>query len=280
MKKTFLPRRNALVTLTSFSWGARAVVFVFILLLVRVTFPNVFGFIAAPVLRSSSAIGEANHTFFSSFNNAVVLTAENDELNKENAALTSENAALMKKVANLTALQGASGLQQKASLGIVADVIARPPLSPYDTLVLAQGARAGIRTGMEAFGAGHVPLGVVESVSDDFSRIVLFSSSGMRTSGWIGSASVPIAVHGAGGGAFSVTLPRSAGIIVGDSVFVPGPGMLPLGVVSRIDGDPSSPAATLRITPFVNLFSIGSVELENTGIGTATTLFAATSTLP
>ena len=58
--------------------------------------------------------------------------------------------------------------------GILAGVVARPPVSPYDTLVLAAGRVDGVEVGMEAFGAVGVPVGVVSSVLEDFSRVTLF----------------------------------------------------------------------------------------------------------
>ena len=58
--------------------------------------------------------------------------------------------------------------------GIIAGIVARPPASPYDTLVLSAGSEEGVTLGMEAFGAGGVPLGVVSSVLANFSRVTLF----------------------------------------------------------------------------------------------------------
>jgi cell shape-determining protein MreC len=118
---------------------------------------------------------------------------------------------------------------------------------------------------MEAFGAGGVPLGKVTSVLSDFSRATLFSSPEMTTNGWVGSAKVPLTITGSGAGTMSASLARSADVSVGDTVSISGPGMLPVGVVVRIDSDPSSPAVTLRITPAVNPFSITWVLLRDTG---------------
>ena len=44
-------------------------------------------------------------------------------------------------------------LSLKDASGILAGVVARPPESPYDTLVLAAGKNAGVTLGMEVFGA-------------------------------------------------------------------------------------------------------------------------------
>jgi cell shape-determining protein MreC len=211
-----------------------------------------------------------------SFGNAATLDSRNEQLMNENAALASENQTLFQKLANISALSGSQTVGKNVPTGILAGVVARPPESPYDTLVLAAGENEGVALGQEAFGAGGVPIGVVSSVLADFSRVTLFSAPGTNTVGWVGRTNLPLTIFGAGAGAMNATSARSAGIAVGDTVFVPGPGMLPIGTVTRIDSDPSSPSVTLRIQPALNLFSITWVLLRDTG---AALLISATSTI-
>ena len=77
----------------------------------------------------------------------------------------------------------------------------------------------------------------------------------------------------------SASLARSASVVVGDTVFGPGPGMLPIGTVARIDDDPSSPSLTLHIMPKINLFSVSWVVVRDTGAAFLDAL-EATSTQP
>ena len=215
---------------------------------------------ATPIFRASDAIAAGSHQFFSVFSDAATLVTRNEQLVNENATLANENQALIQKMSSISALLGSSD----TSHGVIAAVVARPPESPYDVIVLEKGSNAGVTKGMEAFGPGSVPLGIVQEVSADFSRVVLFSSPGVSTAGWVGQANVPVTLQGAGGGAMNASLSRSAGINEGDGVFVLGPGMLPIGVVTRVDSDTSSPSITLRIQPAINLFSIGWVQLRTT----------------
>jgi len=243
----------------------------------RFATPSFFWQIASPLFRVADAVASANHYFLGSFGDAARVAIENDALRNMNETLVTENAALTQKVAALLLLTTGTA-QSKSVATILADVVARPPVSPYDTLVLAQGARAGVVLGMEAFGASGAPLGIVSDVSQDFSHVLLFSSPDVRTAGWVGSQSVPVTIVGAGGGALQVSLARSANIAVGDTVYVPGPGMLPLGIVGRVDDDPSSPSVILRIRPLSNPFSVGAVTLRATGVHGSATLLVATST--
>jgi len=278
MKKTFLSRRNALLAPENLSWGAFALTFAVFALFVRLVVPNLFWSAVAPAFRGADALAAGSSAFFSSFGNAADLSAKNEELLNQNAALANENQALVQKTASLFVLLGSS--PKTDTPGIIAGVVARPPASPYDTFVLASGSDADIVVGMEVFGAGGVPLGIVSAVLTGFSRVTLFSSPSMRVDGWVGSTRVPLTIRGSGGGTMSASVARSAGVKAGDAVFVPGPGALPVGSVVRVDSDPSSPSVTLQIQPAVNLFSVAWVELRAAGPSFAAGLSWATSTMP
>ena len=280
MKRTFLAKRNSFFSSANLSWGIAALVFALIVLGVRVLAPNFFWKIFTPVFQISDALDARSHSFLNNFSNAAALALKNEQLANENASLADENQILSKKLADISALSPSTSTginnSKAVSTGILAGVVARPPESPYDTLVLAAGLNEGVTGGMEAFGAGGVPIGIVSSVLNDFSRVTLFSAPGIDTSGWVGHTNLPITLFGTGAGTLIANVARSANITVGDVVFMPGPGMLPIGAVTRIDGDPSSPSVTLRIQPALNIFSISWVLLRDTGSG----LFAsATSTL-
>lgn len=245
-----------------------ALVIAVFLLLLRLLVPNLFWKIFTPAFRASDSFEKAGHAILVSFSDTAKLAMRNEELANENVALTNENHALIKKVESISKLSA-------SARGIIAGVVARPPESPYDTLVLSVGSNDGVTLGMEAFGEGGVPLGVVSAVFADFSRATLFSAPGVTVNGWVGKNSLPLIIKGTGGGTMSASVARSANIVVGDTVFAPGPGMLPIGSVVRVDNEVSSPSVTLRIMPALNLFSVAWVSLLDTG-----TLLSATSTLP
>ncbi len=258
MKKTFLAKRNALLSSTNVSWGAFALAGAILILFLRLLVPNFFWYTFTPVFRLSDTLAGESHSFFSGFGDTSKLALQNERLTNENAALALQNQVLLQKVSSFSSLA-------KDARGITAGVVARPPLSPYDILVLAAGSDEGVVLGMEAFGAGGVPLGIVSSVLNNFSRVTLFSSPSMSTNGWVGDKNIPIIIEGAGAGAMNASTARSAGIASGDIVSVPGPGKLPIGVVVRVDSDPSSPSVILRIMPALNPFSIAWVVVRDTG---------------
>ncbi|OGG92793.1 hypothetical protein A2609_03300 [Candidatus Kaiserbacteria bacterium RIFOXYD1_FULL_47_14] len=274
MKKTFLSKRNALLSSANISWNFGVLVFALMVLSIRLFVPNFFWYAFTPVFKSANVLAARSHSFLQQFSDTAILALRNEQLTNENIALASENQALIQKMASIEKficghLVSTSDVDTKCpqSLkGILAGVVARPPESPYDILVLAAGTRSGVAVGMEVFGAGGVPIGIISSTTTDFSRATLFSSSGIDTLGWVGRNSIPLTISGAGAGTMNAVVARSAGIVAGDMVFVPGPGMLPIGVVSRVDSDISSPSVTLRIQPAINLFSLSWVLIRDTGL--------------
>lgn len=280
MKRTFLARRNAFLSSANLSWGSYALIVAILLFLMRLMAPNFFWQVFTPVFRSADSLTAGSHAFFSSFGDTATLSLENENLVQENAALASENQALLQKTASLEALLDSSTTGKNIAQGILAGVVARPPESPYDTLIIAQGSRGGVAPGYEVFGAGNVPIGVVSAALGDFSRVTLFSSPGMSIAGWVGSAHIPLTITGVGAGSMSASIARSAAVATGDSVFAPGPGMLPIGTVTRIDESPSAPSMTLRITPTLNLFSVSWVVVRDIGTALLNTVLQATSTKP
>ncbi len=274
MKKTYLAKRNALLSPGNVSWGTLALACAILALLLRLLAPNIFWQLFTPAFRVGDSIALASRTFLNGFNDIAALAAKNEQLQSENAALASENQALIEKEAQLKALLPTS----HAASDVLAGVVARPPESPYDTLVVAAGSQDGIAPGYEAFGEGGVPLGVVSSVTSGFSRITLFSAPGAETHGWVGHNALPLTLLGAGAGAMTASLTRSARVAASDVVFVPGPGMLPIGSIARIESNPSSPGITLHIKSAVNPFSITWVLLRDTGAAVRDAFTAATST--
>ncbi len=271
MRKTFLPRRSLVESLLALSWGGMIVTVALLALITRFILPNFFWTITSPLFTASNAVAGVSRAFFGSFDDAASLTLRVDTLTQDNAALQNENAELKARLTAYGALEDRPG--------IIAGVVARPPQSAYDTLVVAAGTREGVTVGMEAFAAGGVPLGVVDRVWDRFARIILFSAPQTVTPGWVGPNSTAISINGLGGGALRASVASTANIVVGDIVYVPGPGALSLGRVADIETNPSSASVVLRIVAAVNLFNVTWVTLRDTGISLPQQT-AATSTEP
>lgn len=240
------------------SIGAGLLLFVVLIILFRVFFPGALMTVTAPLLRAGASLTASVTSFRASFAERTVLVIERDQLRVQNTALINENSALTAKVDDLTRLLGH---EPPEPLGIIASVLARPPVAGYDMLIVAAGASDGASSGMRVIALGGIPVGTVESVTQNYSRITLFSAPGKELASWIGDARLAVTLTGSGGGAFTGAAPKAAGIVEGDIVYTAGPGALPIGRVIRVDTNLSSPSATLLIAPTVNPFSIVWVKL-------------------
>ena len=277
MRKTFLAKRNALLTTKGVSWGIFLTLLVCSLLFLRVLAPDAFWKLFMPAFGVPHAFSTKTDAIFSGFRDTAALAQDNARLEDENHALASQDQMLTQKLKNVTALLSTREARETIP-GVLAGIIARPPESPYDVLVIAAGENDGVVIGMEAFGERNTPIGIVTSVLKDVSYVTLFSASGVTTEGWVGSANTPITIFGAGGGVMEASTVRDANVSVGDAVFVPGPGMLSVGSVVRLDSDPLSPEVKLRIMPAANFYGLSWVVVRATGT-VPTTFATSTSSL-
>ncbi len=239
--------------------GALVLVVVVILFVLRVAFPDAFLAILSPLWRAGETSTARVGAVESFFVDKQSLAAERDRLLTENTALVVENGLLRAKVEDLTKLVGT---RTESEQGIVAGVLARPPISPYDVLIVDRGSMDEVEVGVLAFGNGGTPLGTVAATTKHSSRVLLFSAPGRESAASVGENRIPITLIGQGSGAFTTEVSKDAGIVVGDQVYVAGPGSLPVGTVIAVLTDPSATTARVRIRPIVNPFSSTWVTLS------------------
>jgi cell shape-determining protein MreC len=231
---------------------------VIFLIVLRVFAPGFLTSAASPLLNMGSSLtGKVGSAV--SLDSREELMQDRDRLVRENQALETENATLAARAADLERLLGN---RTERTGGVLAGVLAHPPVSPYDVLVVDQGSNAGIHIGAVAYGPGGIPLGKVTSADAKTSRVTLYSHTGNVTEGWAGPNRIPVKLTGTGAGGFDAEIPGTAGAQVGDQVFVPGPGALPIATITEVVTDPSSPSVVLRIRSQVNPFSLTWVTIQ------------------
>lgn len=240
MRPSYYRRRNAFFSSPGRIIAALALLLALVLIIIRLFAPGAFFALTAPLFKAG-----------------IVFTPlrEQDIRLRADRILENENAALREEVRDLMRLIGA---EQSAREGVVAAVLARPPLAPYDTLIIEAGTERGVREGFLVFAEGGIPIGTVHAADARYAQVSLYSTAGRTNEGWAGDERVPITLIGGGAGAFLAEVPLDASIFEGAFVYLP-PGGIPVGKVVRVDADASSPSATLRIAPLVNVFSLTDV---------------------
>lgn len=258
LRRTSFRSRNALLTPGTFAAGV-LVFFILVLAVLRFAAPGAFVAIASPFWNIGTTLSSVVEYGTKGFKNSAIVANERDSAVTQNNQLEAENRTLEARVHDLEQLLGS---RTEAPSGVLAAVLARPPVAPYDVLIVDQGTASGVALGAAAYGPGGTPIGTVASVASHSSRITLYSNPGLETAAWAGDARTPVTLRGSGSGGFSAELPKAAGVEAGQGIYVAGAGALPVGTVARVDSDPSSPNVVLHIHPYMNPFSLTWVTIS------------------
>lgn len=253
MRRSSFQRPNVVFAGGRGRWTLLLVGILAFLVLFRVIFPGAFAFVFSPLFSLGNAGTDAVGSFFSSFSEAQKTREELLSLAREYEELSATNELLSARIEDIEALLAGSSLRESM---VLAGVLSGPPVSPYDTLLLSGGARDGITQAALVYGPGSVPIGTITQVHERSSRALLFSTPGRESTAWLGEDRVSVTLVGGGAGAYEITLSRDIPVAVGDTVYLPGPGALPVGHVARVIEDPASPEVRLEVKGLINIFSL------------------------
>lgn len=185
------------------------------------------------------------------FSSKATLKRENDRLLQALYANTHESyqtELLRRENAELKAAFLRGGDKRRLAL---ATVLARPPSTAFDTLVIDLGSADGILPGMRVLSDGTFVVGEVVEVFRQTALVSLYSSSGYEIDGFVGPTSTPVTFRGIGDGKFRATVPRGAEVAVGDPIVLPSLNTELAGVISGVDIVEGSSLATIHaVLPF------------------------------
>jgi cell shape-determining protein MreC len=180
-------------------------------------------------------------------------TASIDELRK-----TYEDIKANEKNGNALA---AENEELKIALGrtivtkpLLATVLKKPPFSAYDSYILDAGVDLGVAKGNPVYAIGDIPIGTIEDVIGNTSRVKLYSTNGEKFNILIGPSHIEATAEGRGGGYFEASLPRDTKIKIGDQVEIPSLGDSFVGTVDGIASEPSEPFAKILFHQPLNLY--------------------------
>lgn len=240
-------------------------IFFFLCLLIFTPFGNflkiILGRVAPSVWTRGGALTSSLSPLTSVFRDKSQLLKENETLQKElrdmslklldRNLLYEENLSLKERLGR--SVNGQS---------VVARVIAKPPQSPYDTLVIDIGSKEGITVGKNVMYGDSIMIGQVAEVFETTSRVKLFSTSGETINVTIGPHAVPALAIGAGGGNYEIKIPRDTPINLGDPITAPA--IMPhiLGVVEHIESKESDPFERILFKSPISPLQIETVVVQ------------------
>ena len=249
-----------------FSQIALGAVILVVLFYFRISIFNGLSYISQiifrPVLIAGHNIGEKFKNFGSYFVSKNSLYLRNRNLQSE---LDAQEARILNYdsiVAENSSLKEILGRKNEKTNMILSAILSKPNQSPYDTLLIDAGAGEGIKMGDIVFALGSVPIGRVNLVYRNSSKVILFSNTGERTQAVVSGRDVFMEIIGRGGGNFEMILPRDFVLQKGDQVVMPGINPYVLAIVETIISDPRDPFTKALLASPVNIQEIKFAEVE------------------
>lgn len=224
-------------------------------------FSSFVHFVTLPILSTREAFGSGAHNFSVHFKTKRALEEENRNLR---TALDEANIRNLERdilFAENVELKTAFGRVSNPDAYALAAILAKPPASLYDTLVIDVGEEDGIQKGTVVYAYGNVPIGTIVEVYGKTSLAKLYSTSGETVKLAVTGTGVQIDTAGTGGGNFEVILPREIEIAEGVSLTLPGGGQ-PVAIVRKIISDPRDPFQTVIAATPINIQELSFVEVQ------------------
>ncbi len=190
------------------------------------------------------------------------LVAENILLNEKISSLQAGMIELEAKARETDSLREIFGRTTTIEKGLLAVVLAKPSQSPYDTLVIDQGANNAVSVGDKVFAYGNIPIGFIGEAYNSSSKVILYSQSKHITNVILSGSNISIDLIGRGGQNFEATLPRDILIPVGTFASLPSLDNVPVAVVSSVISDPRDPFQKILLTSPVNVQYLKYVEVK------------------
>jgi len=250
--KTSRDRKNKKVFQKALSATVLALVLVGILVWAPHGSGAVVNFLGVPVWKTEAFLAEPFIFIKDIFVSKQALVAENIQLRNELASADiqlKDRQALQDENTSLKSILGRADNEHL----ILAAVLERPNQTPYDTLIIDGGKQAGIAIGSEVLSEDAVLIGSVSDVYADSARVTLFSTPGIKVQVLVGASHIKATAEGQGGGNFTIKLPRSATVAVGDTITAPDLRIKLFGSVSHIEVTPSDSFQTLYFNSPVNV---------------------------
>lgn len=182
--------------------------------------------LVSPLWTLERAVQEMLAPLTASWANAVELQRENTRLLGE---LRDKNLEIQRLALIIDDYEEISGLftekdliySNSDSTGHLAAILARPPVSPFDTLVLSIDETSKAREGDLVYAPGGILLGELEDLSGGRSKAVLYSAPGEVHNAFIKGVG-PIELRGQGGGNFETTFPKNTDVPQGALITLEG----------------------------------------------------------
>ena len=225
-------------------------------------FGGPINFVSKPILSVGNWLSQGFNNIGYYFNSKQVLYNENNFLLEENLALKAkfENYDILEK--ENWELKSILNRIPKSGNFILANILTKPNRSVYDTVILDVGELDNLKVGNLAYAYGEVPIGKITEVYSNSSLLVLFSSPGQKTEGFINEVNASVELVGRGGGNFETIIPLELNLEKGTKIFLPGFSNQILAEIVEVISNPTDPFKKVILNSPVNIENIKWVQIK------------------
>lgn len=131
------------------------------------------------------------------------------------------------------------------SQALRARVVGRADRTLYDRVFIDQGSNTGVIAGA-AIHVADAMIGRVIEAYPDRSLIAFTSDPGQVTDAVLVSTSIPVSLHGQGGGSVQFELPREVSVQAGDVLALQSDPSSPVAIVESFSADDRNPVRTVK----------------------------------
>lgn len=217
----------------------------------------------SPLIKFSHNLKEGGGNLVTFFSDKSDLKEKIERLERENTKLKldSRNWDLIQKE-NQELKEGWGREDEDGDPPLLARVISKPPVSPFDILTIDIGSNHGIEKGERVLVAENTEIGFVSTVFNDHSIVTLYSNAGERTPVEINSGGSLVIAEGEGGGAFTIQAPRTLTIERGDAISRPSLESRVIGTVESSETEETDSFVTVHARLPINIFEITWVYIQ------------------
>lgn len=171
----------------------------------------------SPLWKAENVVSRNMRDGVAFFRSQKALIDENAALKEKLSSLETEIMSLSKDRDERDTLLGLLGQRQNSKI-LVASVLAHPPQTLYDTIIIDLGSDNSVSLDSEVFLPEGPILGRVSEVFRKHAKVKLFSTALEETSAVLERGSVPVILVGVGAGNFKITIPRNVEVKSGDRI--------------------------------------------------------------
>lgn len=218
---------------------------------------------ASPIFALNASAGDILATLSDETKSRSQLEQELGKLREENKELYFENLNQQVLKGQIKELKEELGLEERDEEYSLSRVIARPPVTPFDSLTINTSGNERVEKGQRVLAAETVEIGRVSSVKKTSAVISLYTSAGTRTPVEINGDGPLVIAEGAGGGSFILHVPRSFDVKKGDLLTRPGKETTVLGIIEGVEKSETDAFSLVRARLPINMFEVSWVYTEN-----------------